>query len=374
MLWYIGRDEAVLAGPLRVDLQQLPADADISPSRGPLWIKLVLAGLWFASSLFFIGPFASAPLQAKAIVGAAPIAGLGMMAFFVYWLMRKRYVHFGRDRVQVKDRRWFRTTNWSAPYSAFKGVAMRKETVPSGTLPQTLHIVELKHPNPRLSLPLVVTRDGPPPSSLLEKLARVLGMKALPSDNSEAAEEIDDPLNRPLYALEEDTDISALYDPNEPVPSDIRVEATEKEGEEALEITLKSNRPRGAVRALFAVGPPLTLVLALVTGSWFIGIDAIAFAAIAAFVFWSELRHRRLLVITRKTVELEAPWWLLDTTKPKRLDLERIDGVYIRPDRKAGLEQLVIEAGGEAIETGGGLSPDALEWLRRYLLAAVATA
>lgn len=374
MLWYIGRDEAVLAGPLSVDLQQLPADADISPSRGPLWIKLVLAGLWFASSLFFIGPFASAPLQAKAIVGAAPIAGLGMMAFFIYWLMRKRYVHFGRERVQVRERRWFRTTNWSAPYSAFKGVAMRQQSVPSGTQPQTYHIVELRHPNPRLSLPLLVTSDGPPPSSLLERLARVLGLSALPLDNSEAAEEIVDPLNQPLEDLARDTDITVLYDANEPVPSDIGVDATDQDGQEALEITLKSNRPRGVVRLFLAVGPPVTLAFALFSGSWFIGIDAITFAAIAAFVFWSEMRHRRQLVVTRDAIDLKRPWWLFGESTSKRLELDRIDGLYIRPDRTLGLEELVIEAGGETIETGGGLSPDALDWLRRYLLAAIATA
>jgi len=374
MLWYIGRDEALLAGPLSVDLQRLPADADISPSRGPLWIKLVLAGLWFASSLFFIGPFASAPLQAKAIVSAAPIAGLGMMAFFIYWLMRKRYVHFGRERVQVRERRWFRTTNWSAPYSAFKGVAMRQQSVPSGTQPQTYHIVELRHPNPRLSLPLLVTNDGPPPNGMLEKLARVLGLSALPLDNSEAAEEVVDPLNRPLEDLTRDTDISALYDANEPVPSDIGVDATDQDGEEALEITLKSNRPRGVIRLFLAAGPPVTLAFALFSGSWFIGIDAITFAAIAAFVFWSELRHRRQLVVTRDAIDLKKPWWLFGASTSKRLELDRIDGLYIRPDSTLGLEELVIEAGGETIETGGGLSPDALDWLRRYLLAAIATA
>ena len=374
MLWYIGRDEAVLAGPLSVDLRQLPADADVSPSRGPLLVKLSLAALWFASSLFFFAPFASAPFQAKAIVGTAPIAGLIMMAFFLYWLMRKRCVHFDRKRVSVCERRWFRTTNWSAPYMAFKGVALREQTIPSGPGQRTFHIVELKHPNPRLSLPLLVTSEGPPPRGALEKLARKLGLAALTEASDGESGEIRDPLNRPLETLARDNDLSALYDPNEPVPADIRVEPTGQKGREALEITLKQSRPRGWVRALLIIGPAVVLAFALVARNWFIAIDGMTFAAIAGFIFWSEMRHRRQLVVTRDHVSLKTPWRLFSAPAAKQLDLRQIDGLYIRPAPTDGFDRLEIEADGDSIETGGGLSADALDWLRRYLLAAIATA
>ncbi len=374
MLWYIGGDEAILAGPLSVDLRRLPADADVSPSRGPLWVKLSLAALWFASSIFFIGPFASAPLQAKAIICTAPIAGLFMMAFFVYWLTRRRYVHFDRNRVSVHDRRLFRTTNWSAPYYAFKGVALRKQTIPSGPRQRTFHIVELKHPNPRLSLPLLVTSDGPPPRGAIEKVAHKLGLATLTGAGDDQSAEARDPLNQPLEVLARDDDLSAFHDPNEPMPADIRVEPTNQGGHEALEITLKQNRPRGWVRALLTVGPLVVLAFGLVTGSWFIAIDGLAFAAIAGFVFWSELRHRRQLVVTRDDIALKKPWRLFGASEAKQLDLRRIDGLYIRPNKTFGFDQLVVEADGQTIETGDGLSADALHWLRRYLLAAIATA
>jgi len=374
MLWYIGGDEAVLAGPLSVDLRRLPADADVSPSRGPLLVKLSLAALWFASSLFFLAPFAAAPFQAKAIVGTAPLAGLIMMGFFLYWLMRKRYVHFDRNRVSVRDRRWFRTTNWSAPYFAFEGVALRKQTIPSGPQQRTFHIVELKHPNPRLSLPLLVTSDGPPPPGALEKVARKLGLAALTDASDNESVEIRDPLNRPLEALARDNDLSAFCDPNEPVPADIHVEPIVQDGREALEITLKQNRPRSWIRVLLTVGPPLVLAFGLMAGSWFIAIDGLTFAAIAGFVFWSELRYRRLLVISRDDISLKTPRWLFGAPEPKQLDLQDIDGLYIRPNKTIGFDQLVIEAGGQRIETGDGLTADALDWLHRYLLAAIATA
>jgi len=374
MLWYIGGDEAVLAGPLSVDLRRLPADADVSPSRGPLLVKLVLAALWFTSSLFFLAPFAAAPFQAKAIISTAPIAGLIMMGFFLYWLMRKRYVHFDRNRVSVRDRRWFRTTSWSAPYFAFEGVALRKQTIPSGPNQRTFHIVELKHPNPRLSLPLLVTSDGPPPRSTLEKVAHKLGLAALTGSGGDQAAETVDQLNRPLEVLARDNELSAYYDPDEPVPADIHVEPIVQDGREALEITLKQNRPRSWIRVLLTVGPPLVIAFGLMTGSWFIAIDGLTFAAIAAFVFWTELRYRRLLVITRDDISLKTPRWLFQASKPKQLDLQDIDGLYIRPNKSIGFDQLVIEGNGQRIETGDGLTADALDWLRRYLLAAIATA
>jgi hypothetical protein len=337
-------------------------------------VKLSLAALWFASSLFFLAPFASAPFQAMAIVSTAPIAGLIMMGFFLYWLTRKRCVHFDRKRVSVYDRHWFRTTNWSAPYFAFKGVALRKQTIPSGPRQRTFHIVELKHPNPRLSLPLLVTSEGPPPRSTLEKLAHKLGLAALTDASDGESGEIRDPLNRPLETLARDNDLSALYDPNEPMPADIHVKPTGQKGREALEITLKQSRPRGWVRALLSVGPLAVLAFALVARNWFIAIDGLTFAAIAGFVFWSEMRHRRQLVVTRDRVSLKTPWWLFSAPEAKQLDLRQIDGLYIRPAPTDGFDRLVIEADGDSIETGGGLSADALDWLRRYLLAAISTA
>ena len=63
MFWYLGFDEAILAGQLSVDLKTLPAVANVSPARTPMLAKLAITILVLALSLVLYVPFAAAPVH-----------------------------------------------------------------------------------------------------------------------------------------------------------------------------------------------------------------------------------------------------------------------------------------------------------------------
>ena len=52
-------------------------------------------------------------------------------------------------------------------------------------------------------------------------------------------------------------------------------------------------------------------------------------------------------MITRDDISLRMPQWLFGAPEPKQLDLQDIDGLYIRPNKDIGFDQLVIEGDGE---------------------------
>ena len=375
MFWYLGWDEAILAGRLSVDLSRLPAMADVSPARGPMLVKLALAVLWFLLSLVVIAPFAPTPFRVKAVMVILPVAGLVMIAMSLYGLMRRRHVRFGEHRVLVRDRRWFRSIDWSAPYIAFQGVRLRKHRVNSGPYNRIVHIIELKHPNTGLSLPLLVTDQGPPPRKALADAARMFGLSVIEeNDEREAFDAQSRALNRPLSALAHTHDLAGFYDADEPVPHELRVRHGAGADGEMLSVAIRPRRPQRIWQALLVLGPAVLLAFALRMGSTVILVDGATFAMLSAFITAVGLRRCRRLAITREELIYGAPEWNPIAPSPQRLRLADIEGVYIDSPRSSQGHHIEVHAGRDAIHLGYGLSSASLDWLRRFIISAVATA
>ena len=378
MFWYLGFDEAILAGQLSVDLKTLPAVANVSPARTPMLAKLAITILVLALSLVLYVPFAAAPVHVP-IVFLPPLAALVVIATSIYGLLRKRQIRFGEHRVLVRDKRLFRTIDWTAPYLAFLGVATRQLIVAMGSHDRTFHIVEPKHPNPRLSLPLLVSDTGPPPREVLLSAARTFGLSVLDESGDDAGVNRSENdrfalFNRPMDELAQTHDLTELHDSNEPLPSELCIEWGSPNGKETLTVTMQAHRPASRWRALLIAGPIAAVAFAAFVESTVIMVEGLVFAALLAFFFANGLRRRRRLVVARRGLVHEAPWWNPGAGPRQSVALEDVEGVYIN-NSKSGLgHHIEIHAGEASFYAGAGLSVASLDWLRRFLLAAIAAA
>ncbi len=372
MFLYLGWDEAILAGQLSVDLTKLPAMAEISPARGPMLVKLLLAVMWLLLSLAIFSTFAPAPIRIKMFLLVPPLGGLAMIAMSLYGLMRRRRVRFGEDRVVVQDRHWWRSVAWSAPYFAFQGVRLRKKLINGGPTDRTFHIVELTHPNPAMSLPLLVTHNEPPPRSALVSVAKLFGLSVLDDDNAaEAFMTQAKVFNRPLRDLPHDHNLADLYDTGEPLPRELQVQ---NGPDDTLAVTVWPRRPSRAWQVALVIGSLLLLLFTIALTNIVILVDILVVVAIAAYVLVNGWRRRRRIILSHEELIWEPPSLNISGQTASRVKLSNIRGIYIEQPQPNGTPHIEIRTARDSIFLGQGLSPDSLDWLRRFLLSAIVTA
>ena len=374
MIWYFGSDEAVLAGEFHVDLAKLPAVADASPARKPMLVKLALAIAWMVASAIFLAPAMTGPFQIRALMIAVPMSGLIVIAMALSGLLRQRYISFDKDGVQVHDRRWFWRSKWSAPYTAFLGVASRKHVVSAALEDSLIHIAELSHMNPKLSLPLLVSSDGPPAKKNLMGAARLFGIPLLKEEPEKQLEQQFQRLNKPIAKIAKTYDLANLYDPREPVPRDLKIDAPIKDSEGLLRVTLRPHRMKPLWRLLLLAGATYSTAVTIVTSNLAIIGSNLIFLILATILLVGSLLHSRRLRISRQTLICESPWWRPSAKRLIEVPLSEIDGIHIKTSPSGHGNILEIERGRERIQLGNSLSPASLDWLRRFLIAAIATA
>jgi hypothetical protein len=372
MFLYLGWDEAILAGQLSVDLAKLPAMAEIAPARGPMLIKFLLAVMWFLLSVAMFATFAPAPMRIKMFMLVPSLGGIIMIGMTLYGLMRRRRVKFGEDRVVVQDRHWWRNVAWSAPYLAFQGVRLRKKLINGGPTNRIFHIVELTHPNPTMSLPLLVTHDEPPPRSALVSVAKLFGLSVL--DEGDAGEIFltqAKAFNRPLRDLAHDHNLADLYDTGEPLPRELQMKHG---GDNTLALTVWPRRPSRVWQAVLIVGSALLLLFSLALTNIVVLVDILVVVAIAAYVLLNGVRRRRRLIVSHEELIYEPPAWGSSAKTSSRVKLSNVRGIYIERPQTGGLPHIEIRTAQDSVHLGHGLSPASLDWLRRFLLSAIVTA
>jgi hypothetical protein len=136
-----------IASPTGLD--QLPIRLEQSTSRGSLMSRLLLlipALAALAVPLSLLAAHAVAEPESLALLGQHPLTamqialGIGLwLALFVYPLRvliaratTKRLVYISSDRVRVAERGLMRTRTWSAPLSAYRGIAHHVRSSLSG--------------------------------------------------------------------------------------------------------------------------------------------------------------------------------------------------------------------------------------------------
>lgn len=359
---------------LRVDLEDRSEEIDLSPSKAIAITQLVFGGVWLSFSLSFVFAFGSAPIYVMAFVALFPLLGIAMVVGALSMLRRRRTVRFEQDSVWVRERKWFTTEEWYAPYSDYEGVLWREYTRRSKNSSTTFQIIELKHPDADKTLPLLISTKKKSPREAWNEYARKLGLTALRESGDDMIERSVDDLGKSLKDLSQENKVDAAWDPNEAVPDGLMTEPISLPEGDGLKVTVTAPLYPLTVKVLFYAAPALFIAIGLlVPQAWLAAVAGGSFMALV----WFTMRHgdkaSRFILLTRDEITIH------DGSKSKgkaerTIALDDIAGITVQRSRSGMGPELRIGSRKDEIPFGQGMSKDALDWLKRYLTAAIATA
>ena len=359
---------------LKVDLEDRSEEVDLSPSKAIAIAQLVFGSVWLGFTVPLVLSFGSAPIYVMAFAAMFPLLGIGMVAGSLSMLLRRRFVRFERDCVWVKERKWFTTEEWYAPYSDYEGVLWREHTRRSKNSSTTFQIIELKHPEADKTLPLLVSTKKKPPRRDWNEYARKLGLSALRESGDDVIERSVDDLGKSLKDLTEENKVSVAWDPSEAVPDGLMTEPVSLPDGEGLKVTITAPLYPLAVKVLFYLVPSIFIAIGvLVPQAWMAAAAGGGFMVLVWFSFRQGDKASRFILLTRDRITVH------DTSKSKSkaertFALDDIAGITVQRSRSGMGPELRIGTRKDEIPFGQGMSKDALDWLKRYLTAAIATA
>jgi len=363
----------------RVDVAALPVEVNLSPSRIVAVFGLIFGGIWFSISLPLVTGIGPANVGIFAFAMIFPLIGATFMLASLLAFFRRRRVTFGHDGVEVVGRSLFGRESWSARYDDFQGVLYRTRTVNRKNGSTTYQIIELRHHEPDRSLPVYVATTTTPPRGEWENYARAFGLPALEDTGAGLLARAVDDLDKSLKELAEEGKLEApSFDSTSPPPKGLIAGATTVDGVEALRVVVTAGRIPAWLGLAFGGIPATMVVIALVE----LGPDALVmllfafgFLAIVGWMFYYDRRQKREMIITREHLKVVDGWNMTQSVAPiTELALADIEGVSVRRARSNLGGELVIAGDKGQIVFGMGLSKAALDWLRDYITAAIATA
>ncbi len=147
-------------GEIDLDLSHLPVTIRQAPAP---WNAMLLGVLGLAGIVTAVvaggvlGTSGQLQPAAVQLLTLPPLGGgIGLLYLAVLSYRSRRELAFAPDGVTVRGRWFRRTENWFAPYSAFEGVEGRARRVLRGRYYRTFSVIELRHPEPEKSIPLLV--------------------------------------------------------------------------------------------------------------------------------------------------------------------------------------------------------------------------
>ncbi|MGI9412906.1 MAG: hypothetical protein ACR2PM_04515 [Hyphomicrobiales bacterium] len=359
---------------LKVDLSNRSDEVDLSPSKAVAILQLIFAAVWLSFCIPLTFAFGQAPIYVMAFVAMFPLLGIGMVVGALSMLLRSRVVSFKDDGVAVKERSWLTAQEWHAPYSEFEGVLWREYTRRSKNSTTTFQIIELKHSEPEKTLPLQVSTKKKLPRRDWDDYARRLKLPALRQSGDDVIERAVGDLDKSLKDLTEENKVNVAWDPNQPVPDGLATEPVTLPDGDGLRVTILAPLYPLTVQVMFYAVPSVFIgVGAIAPGAWPAALIGAAFMALA----WFSLRHgnkaSRYILLSRDTVTVH------DGSRNKRkaertIRLDDIAGITVQRARSGMGPELRIGSRQDETAIGQGLSRDALDWLRNYIIAAIATA
>lgn len=376
------RRRPYLLGTVEVDPSRLPTTVALKAPVvagaalvvfGAVWTALTLNAVWPAIGAEGLpAPFLLAFLAFPAIGLLTALAGVAM-------LTGRLTARFGPEGVAVEERGPLGRRQWSAAYTAFEGVRMVERRQRRRKRRDILwQIVELRHPDPRRTLPLLVRRGDDPPRAEWEAAARALGVPALVDGPDGTVARDTASLDRSLKERAAAGETVSAWSADRPVPAGLAVEREETATGPRLVVTVRRLRLPlwlAAMAGLFG----LALAAAGFAGGEPAAALVLPFAGLAILggtivVVGLDRRRPRRLFVTRTAIRVDDPLsWLADRGPHDRLALGDIE--EIRLDRNRGRRRvLAIEGDRGRIVAGAGLRAGELVWLRDFLAAAVAQA
>lgn len=158
------------------EIDGLPAEVAVKRAGGsivPLFFLLLVPFIFFQ----FLSSAMPVLVTVFTIVMSAGI--IGTIALAYRNAGRPHLMRFDKDGVEVTEQRLIGVRRWHAPYDEFQGVQLRHVTARASAGKAYYEIIELKHRDPRKTLPLYVARTKNEPSERWQAYARLFRRPAL---------------------------------------------------------------------------------------------------------------------------------------------------------------------------------------------------
>ncbi len=173
-----------------VDLDRLPVDIDVTPPaalerffRGIAIVFLVLTGIPLIILVGLNEP--DAPLWGYPAMAFMPVVCIATMVFCTRRIWRQRHVRFETEGVRVRQHRFGGVSEWHAPYDAFTGLLLKRKTIDTRYAERTFQVILLVHPDPRKSVPLLITTNAGKANDRLNQYSARLQLPILESADEE---------------------------------------------------------------------------------------------------------------------------------------------------------------------------------------------
>jgi hypothetical protein len=312
--------------------------------------------------------------------------------------------------VTVSTKGWLKRGQWSEPLTHYDGVRWQRydmradqdrDTTPRTTHiePRLRHVIELAHPDEAKTIPLAVKKSGRATifdylfsakgshsvsnadlRLLWEALAVALGLPAIDArDGASEVRQAQD-LDKSIKQLATEGRVQADWKGGAPPPS-LAVEqrgSADDPASQQLHVTIHAvSVPRPVLYGLGGMG-----VFLLLLGIWnlefgpFVG--GLLFGGAAYGIWYLQWNNPNRITITREEIRHDDP---LVQRRSFVMPLSEIEGITIRDRDRESVNKRTLKLSGKELllstdrterAIGGGLSNDELEWLRGYLVAAIA--
>ncbi|SFP75021.1 hypothetical protein [Tranquillimonas alkanivorans] len=371
----------------------------------------------------------------EGVIFLAVVAATGLGAIWSCWKVIRSFrqrtdIRIDDGEVSVTERTLLGTRHWSEPLSAFEGVRWQRyqhtqsssDSDTSNRIRHT-HLIELVHSNPSKTIPLFeevtsppgllqvgslmreAVTEGPPseeqkarlrekaqemrrttragePRLVWEGYARQLDMPAIDARDGgyevREAEDVDKNVQElakggRIDAAQSDAppppslEVETLGDPADPASQELRVRL------HATEVPLLFHGLFVAVGSLFVLQGVFTLSFDTI-------LFGLVFIGIAIGIWYLERRAPREIRITREEIAYVVP---NVESRGYSVPLSEVESVRVGIRQGATVagrstplfgRELVLSTDRGEHTLAGGVPQDALEWLRRYIVSAIAHA
>lgn len=370
----------------RGDRHRLPLEIEVSAGKGNAVSSFAIGAMLaiFAYSLWsgfldisFYGPAVAGILEMAPTL--LLIASAGFAVSGLVKLSKKRLVKIDRTEVSVHEKGLLRDKCWTEPLGAYTGVRWREvKLVRSGnSSSRTIYyqIIDLQHPNPAKSIPIFVDRAKGDTRGVWEGYAKLLHLPALDERDGQVLVRNVEDLDKSIKELAQEGKVETDWDAGAAVPAGLAMTTGGSGNKQEIVVTLHRKR---IPMLIFGIAMALGLFI-LVPAAMNFSVFGVAFsgALIAGCVWlWKfETNNPRTIRITRSQIEIRSPTEGTGTNAKiiAHADIENV-AVKTSPNGKLFGGELVIATDIGELKTANGLSNDALMWLSKLILSAVAKA
>ena len=368
------------------DTSKLPIKLDISKSKTSAIFRMVFGGVFagIALAVFFgsDGSDSNGPLGSLFSIIPLVLIGAGLFQIGRGLLdyTHRRNLTIANGTVTVQGRSLLGREDWSEPLTSYSGARWQEfieqgwgnSSSGSGSRKHRCYqYVDLAHPDEKKSVPLFVTLQEDETRREWESLAKVIGVSAIDARGGETSVRAAEDVDKSIKDLASEGKIESEWS-GDAAPEGLDVDYG---GDNRIVVTITARRLPAFLYAIFLAFGGFMLFLGVTDVALVPLIFGAAVAGGAVWYWRFDGQNHRQIVISRDDVSIVSPSPISEASS-EIVRHEAIEAVRVVKDENNKLlgQQLTLSTDSGDLKTGTGLSREALEWLRRIIVSAVASA